>query len=78
MITKIPIALISFYQILLSPLLRIVLGTPKFCRFEETCSEFTKRSIAEKGILKGSFLGLARLLKCQPFYNGNLNKEVTV
>lgn len=69
MITKISIASISFYQIMLSPILKSILGSAKFCRFEETCSEFTKRSIKEKGILKGFGLGLIRLSKCHPYGN---------
>lgn len=69
MIKKIAILTINSYQAVVSPILKNILGTNKFCRFEETCSEFTKRSIEEKGILKGSQIGLVRLLKCQPFYS---------
>lgn len=69
MIKRIAILTINSYQAVVSSILKNILGTNKFCRFEETCSEFTKRNIAEKGLLKGSWIGLVRLLKCQPFYS---------
>lgn len=60
--------LITLYQRLLSPLLRIMLGTGQFCRFSPTCSEYAKISIQEKGIFKGGYYSMVRLLRCQPFY----------
>ena len=61
------IFLISMYQKYISPLLLQLLGTPSICRFEVTCSEYTNRSIKAHGILKGSYMGLIRLMHCQPF-----------
>ncbi len=69
MIKKIALFTINSYQAVASSILKNILGTNKFCRFEETCSEFTKRNIIEKGLLKGLWMGLVRLLKCQPFYS---------
>ncbi len=69
MIKKIAIFTINSYQAVFSSILKNILGTNKFCRFEETCSEFTKRSIRENGLIKGSSLGFIRILKCQPFYS---------
>lgn len=57
---------ISFYQIFLSPLLKGFLGINAMCRFDETCSMYTKRMIMEKGVFKGIGLGFVRILKCQP------------
>ncbi len=54
--------LIKIYQILLSPLL----GLYK-CRFYPTCSNYFIESIQKKGLLKGSFYGFYRLLRCHPF-----------
>jgi putative membrane protein insertion efficiency factor len=53
---------IKSYQILLSPLL----GNYK-CRFSPTCSNYMIQAIEKKGLIKGFFLGVCRLLKCQPF-----------
>ena len=40
------------------------------CKFYPTCSEYTKQAIIKYGALKGSFLGLIRILKCNPFSKG--------
>jgi len=69
MTKTIGISAINFYQAFLSPILKVVVGADRFCRFPETCSAYTKRSIIEKGLLKGTYFGFIRLLKCQPFYN---------
>jgi putative membrane protein insertion efficiency factor len=59
---------INFYQIFLSTIIKSIAGSPNVCRFSETCSDYAKRVIEEKGFLKGSMLGVVRLFKCQPFY----------
>ena len=61
---KILIFLIKFYQKAISPFLG---GR---CRFYPTCSEYTKQAIEKYGALKGSYLGLTRILKCHPFHKG--------
>lgn len=48
--------------------LRPMLGSG--CRFEPSCSAFTEDSIARYGVLRGSFLGARRLLRCHPFHPG--------
>ena len=60
---------ITIYQIFISTILKVLLGTNKFCRFEESCSSYTKRAIKEEGLAKGLSLGLIRLAKCQPYGN---------
>ena len=58
--SKIIIKIIKFYQYILSP----YLGNN--CRYLPTCSEYFIESIKEFGLLKGSFLGLKRILSCHP------------
>lgn len=60
------LGVISFYQIILSPLLKTLLGTPRICRYSPTCSEYTKQALRNHGIIKGSLLGLRRILACRP------------
>lgn len=62
---RISIFAISIYQLFISPILRQVLG--KACRFNPTCSEYTKQSIKKYGIIKGIRLGLQQVLSCHPF-----------
>jgi len=49
------------------------LGFPSACRFFPTCSEYTKQAINSHGIIRGSVLGLKRILKCHPFNPGGLD-----
>lgn len=53
---------ILIYQKYISPLF----GAK--CRFIPTCSAYTYEAILEHGVLKGSYLGLKRILKCNPFH----------
>lgn len=57
---KIAIKLIDLYQ-------ATPLHCHTMCRFIPTCSEYTKIKIKEFGFVKGSFLGIKRILKCHPF-----------
>ena len=56
--------LLRAYKYTISPLL------PPACRFTPTCSEYAADAIARYGFLKGSVLGLKRLLRCHPFSEG--------
>jgi len=40
------------------------------CKFYPTCSEYAKQAIQKYGALKGSYLGLKRILRCNPFSKG--------
>jgi len=64
MIKKIFLVLVRFYQRVISPY------TTRSCRFYPTCSQYTYEAIQEYGALKGSWLGLKRILKCHPFHPG--------
>jgi len=41
--------------------------TPGSCRFTPTCSEYMKDAIKMYGSLKGIWLGIKRILRCNPF-----------
>lgn len=64
---KISIKMIEFYQFLSK-------FTPKTCRFYPTCSEYTKQAIQKYGVLKGTLLGIKRILKCHPFNDGGIDE----
>lgn len=42
----------------------------RFCRFHPTCSVYTYEAIEKYGIVRGSFLGLKRILRCHPWNDG--------
>lgn len=37
------------------------------CRFYPTCSNYAKEAITKYGFLKGIFLSIKRILRCNPF-----------
>jgi len=41
---------------------------PSACRFQPTCSEYAKEALRKHGIFKGIYLGILRILKCNPFF----------
>lgn len=56
---------------LIVKLIRIYQNTPlkshSKCRFYPTCSEYTIIAIEEYGTIKGLYLGLKRIIRCNPF-----------
>ena len=60
-LTIILLAVISFYQNLISPFF-----APS-CRFSPTCSQYSKESIKKYGPLKGFILTFKRIVKCHPW-----------
>ena len=56
--------MIRFYRRFLSPL------RPPCCRFIPTCSAYALEAVEKYGALKGGFLALRRILRCNPFSKG--------
>ncbi|MCI5898636.1 MAG: membrane protein insertion efficiency factor YidD [Anaerovoracaceae bacterium] len=61
---KVIILLIRGYQKFISPMF------PPVCRFYPTCSAYFIQAVEKYGALKGSFLGIKRILKCHPLHPG--------
>ena len=55
---------IKGYRLLLSP------WVGRACRFEPTCSAYALGAIERHGAAAGSYLTVARLLRCHPFCQG--------
>ncbi|KAA0548997.1 membrane protein insertion efficiency factor YidD [Bacillus sp. BGMRC 2118] len=64
---KLLLLLIRFYQKFISPL------TPPTCRFYPTCSHYGIEAIERFGPVKGTWLTIKRIVKCQPFHPGGLD-----
>ena len=62
---KIFLSLIRFYQ------KHITTKTKASCRFYPTCSAYAYEAINKYGALKGGWLALKRLLRCNPFNKGD-------
>ena len=62
--TEAMLFLISGYKKWISPLLG-----PR-CRFYPTCSEYMYTAISKYGIMRGLFMGLCRILRCNPLCKG--------
>jgi putative membrane protein insertion efficiency factor len=58
---SINIGIIKFYQYFLSPFL----GGK--CRYLPSCSEYYIESLKIHGLIKGSYLGIKRIISCHPF-----------
>ncbi|MDD5340906.1 MAG: membrane protein insertion efficiency factor YidD [Patescibacteria group bacterium] len=40
------------------------------CRFYPTCSEYTFEAIQKYGVIKGTWLGAKRIMRCHPLAKG--------
>lgn len=60
---KILIALIKLYK-------KIPFKSHNYCKFTPTCSEYALLALEKYGFLKGSYLMIRRILRCNPFSKG--------
>ncbi|MDY4976536.1 MAG: membrane protein insertion efficiency factor YidD [Clostridia bacterium] len=58
------LCLIKGYQKYVSPLKR------PCCRFVPTCSEYAVQALERYGVLRGGWMALKRILRCNPFCKG--------
>lgn len=56
--------LLRVYKRFISPAL------PPSCRFTPTCSEYSYQAIERYGFAKGAWMGLKRIVRCNPFNPG--------
>jgi len=63
---KILIKLINIYQLM-------PLSSHSKCKYYPTCSNYAKEAIELHGSIKGIFLTIKRILKCNPFSKGGVD-----
>ena len=68
---NIAIKTIKLYQTLISPLY------PPCCKFYPTCSNYAIEAIKKLGFIKGSFFSIYRILRCNPFSKGGVDRIKT-
>ena len=61
---KLLIALVKFYRAFISPMTR------PCCRYIPTCSQYALEALEKYGALKGGYLAVRRILRCNPFHPG--------
>lgn len=62
---KILIFIIKMYRKFISPL-----KSQPTCRFYPTCSQYSLEAVEKYGTIKGSYLSVKRIVKCNPFHPG--------
>ncbi len=43
------------------------------CMFYPTCSEYTKQAIEKYGVFKGIYIGIKRILRCNPWAKNGID-----
>ncbi len=59
---------IKFYKKFISPCF------PARCRYYPTCSSYALEAIKKHGAVKGTILGAWRILRCNPFARGGVDR----
>lgn len=62
------VAVIRIYQWCIKPLIG------ETCRFHPSCSEYTLEAIKKYGAIKGGWMGLKRIVSCNP-WNDTFKKD---
>ena len=66
---RILIALVRFYQREISP------ARPRCCNYIPTCSQYAVEALEKYGAIKGSWLTVRRILRCNPFHKGGYDPD---
>ena len=61
---KVFILLIKFYRKRISPMF------PPSCRYYPTCSQYALTAIERYGAIKGGWMALKRIFRCNPYHEG--------
>jgi putative membrane protein insertion efficiency factor len=58
------VGMIRFYQLAVSPL------KGSTCKFSPTCSQYMREALERRGVVRGLWSGIGRILRCHPFSSG--------
>lgn len=68
MIKNIFKGIVRIYQKFISPLF------PPSCRYYPSCSTYTLQALEQHGVIKGTMMGVARIVRCNPFVPGGIDE----
>ena len=60
------ILLVKFYRVCISPYKNEIYH----CRYTPTCSQYALTALKKHGPIKGTYLSIKRILRCNPFSKG--------
>lgn len=63
---KILLKIICIYQLM-------PISSHSKCKYYPTCSNYAKEAIETYGCIKGSYLSIKRILRCNPFSKGGID-----
>lgn len=64
---KAAVLVVQLYRMVVSPLL------PQACRFQPSCSRYAVEAITRYGLLRGGWMSVKRILRCNPFFPGGFD-----
>lgn len=64
---KIILFILNVYKKIISPMFK-AMGVE--CKYYPSCSEYAKLAIEKYGCIKGIYLSIKRIIKCNPFSKG--------
>ena len=56
---------------------KLPISSHGLCKFQPTCSEYGIIAIERFGSIKGSYLSIKRILRCNPFNKGGIDNVPT-
>ena len=56
---------VFFYKRCVSPMF------PSVRRYTPTCSQYMVEAVLKRGVVKGTWLGIKRVLRCNPWWGGH-------
>lgn len=59
--------LIRVYQMVISPVIHALGGPNSGCRFTPSCSQYFLEAVETHGVLRGGWLGVCRIGRCNPW-----------
>ncbi len=67
MVTRAMVWILRIYKLTVSPYL------PSTCIYQPTCSDYAAEAISAYGAVRGSWMGIKRIIRCNPFVTGGID-----